>query len=353
MKFIHTADLHLGSKMRSKFTREQAEKRKIELFDTFRRMVKYARDNCVRAILLCGDVFDEDAPATSDKNDFYQIIKDYSEIDFLYLRGNHDVGAKYSDQKLSNLRTFSNEWTYFDYGDVTICGVELDEISRQRASASLHLNKDRLNVVMLHGDVNSNGKDGIDVRAFENKNIDYAALGHIHKGSEGKIDSRGVFAYSGCLEGRSFDEVGEKGFILLETTDDGISRTFVPFASRTFREITVDVSNACGPQDMANAVASRIKFITSDCYRINLVGDVEDTVKADDVAERVKKALENKAFLVDVKDKTQVKTDIDKYKKDPTVKGEFVRCVLNDATLTREEANEIINIGLKALEGRS
>lgn len=353
MKFIHTADLHLGSKMRSKFTLEQAEKRKTELFNTFKRMVEYASNNGVKAILLCGDVFDEDAPATSDKNDFYQIIKDYPEIDFLYLRGNHDVGAKYSDQNLSNLRTFSNEWTHFDYGNVTICGVELDENSRKNISGTLALNKDRINVVMMHGDVNSKGKDGIDVKALVNKNIDYAALGHIHKGGEGKIDARGVYAYCGCLEGRSFDETGEKGFILLETTGSGISRTFVPFATRTFREIDVDVSNASGPENMANIVASRAKFVESDCYRINLIGDLEDDVKADDVAQRVKKALENKAFLVDVKDKTQVKIDIDKYEKDPTVKGEFVRCVLNDGTLNREEAYEIINIGLKALEGRS
>ena len=33
----------------------------------------------------------------------------------------------------------------------------------------------------------------------------------IHKYKKEKLDNRGVYCYSGCLEGRGFDECGEKG----------------------------------------------------------------------------------------------------------------------------------------------
>ena len=54
---------------------------------------------------------------------------------------------------------------------------------------------------------------------LKEKNIDYLALGHIHEYSQGQIDLRGKYAYSGCLEGRGFDELGEKGFILIDVSD--------------------------------------------------------------------------------------------------------------------------------------
>ena len=49
---------------------------------------------------------------------------------------------------------------------------------------------------------------------------DYLALGHIHYNVVEPLDSRGVYAYSGCLEGRGFDETGEKGFVLIEVENN-------------------------------------------------------------------------------------------------------------------------------------
>ena len=44
------------------------------------------------------------------------------------------------------------------------------------------------------------------------KNIDYLALGHVHEYRSGQLDGRGVWAYSGCPEGRGFDETGKNAF---------------------------------------------------------------------------------------------------------------------------------------------
>ena len=42
MKIIHTADIHLGSRMDSRFSKEIANERKAELRNTFKRLVEYA-----------------------------------------------------------------------------------------------------------------------------------------------------------------------------------------------------------------------------------------------------------------------------------------------------------------------
>lgn len=83
MKLIHTADIHLGAKMDSKFPQEVATKRKEELRNTFKRMVDYAHVNAVCTIILAGDVFDPDTPTMRDKEFFYSVIKNTPDVDFL------------------------------------------------------------------------------------------------------------------------------------------------------------------------------------------------------------------------------------------------------------------------------
>lgn len=68
----------------------------------------------------------------------------------------------------------------------------------------------------MHGQIrDTSGKDKINVSKLRNKNIDYLALGHIHTFTSIKIDDRGTGVYSGCLEGRGFDECEDKGFVEL------------------------------------------------------------------------------------------------------------------------------------------
>ena len=85
VKIIHTADIHLGSRMDSRFSKEIAGERKAELRNTFKRLVEYAKENGVSVIMLCGDVFDSDRPFKKDKDFFYSVITANPDIDLLYL----------------------------------------------------------------------------------------------------------------------------------------------------------------------------------------------------------------------------------------------------------------------------
>ena len=54
MKIIHSADQHLDSKMEANLSKEKAKERNAEIRKTFVRMVDYAEENQVAAILLAG-----------------------------------------------------------------------------------------------------------------------------------------------------------------------------------------------------------------------------------------------------------------------------------------------------------
>ena len=350
LKLIHCADIHLGSKMESKLPNAKAEERRGEVRKTFHRMVEYAQKEGVRAILLSGDVFDSDRPLKRDKEFFYDVVKGNPEIDFLYLRGNHDGEESYTEEGISNLKTFSSEWTAYEYGDTVVHGIELVKENALSLYSTFKADKDKKNLVMLHGQTGaSSGADKINTAKFAEKHIDYLALGHIHSYSENKLDDRGRYAYSGCLEGRGFDETGEKGFVLLEVTDRVESR-FIPFAERTICEEFVDISSTQNAYSAYQSVKAQIKFNPKNLYRIHLVGEID--YDNDALCQDLEKLLANDCYFISVKDGTQRKIDFTAYEGDISLRSEFIRAVTAHSEWSEEKKRQVIALGLKALSGR-
>lgn len=350
MKIIHTADIHLGAKMDSVFPKDISAKRKEELRNTVKKMVEYARNSGVAAIMLCGDIFDSDAPFQRDKAFFYSVIKNNPDIDFLYLKGNHDIAEDYSGESLSNLKTFSSEWTCYSYGKIDIWGAEITAENAISLYSSLSPDKSRVNIVMLHGQVGDTfGKDKINIKKLRDKNIDYLALGHVHKPQLNvKVDDRAVYSYCGCLEGRGFDEAGPHGFIELDI-DETITSAFIPFAERKIVEADVDITGAEEAFGAYRKVKENVSFNQNDIYRINLTGEIEFDVEGLD--RDVAQYLSADCFFVTVKDKAGKKLDVSAYEKDTSLKGEFVRCVYNNPDYSEDDKKKIIAYGLKALKG--
>ncbi len=342
MKIIHCADIHLGAKIEG-FPKEISDARKTEVRATFLRMVEFAKREGVRVILLAGDVFDREKPYKKDTDFFYGVVESNPQIDFLYLRGNHDERGE--ERTLPNLKTFSTQWTTYRYGRVVISGVEIQKENRRSYYSTLNLEPEDLNIVTLHGQIG----EEVNLTKLRDKNIDYLALGHIHAFDEGALDGRGRYAYSGCLEGRGFDETGGKGFLLLECTDK-ISYAFQPFSRRQIHKAQVDVSELSEGHAMAKRIMREVPLSFEDIYRIELVGEVGADV--DEFEEDVRAYLRTSCAYLSVKDCTKKKIDYAAYEYDNSLKGEFVRAVKEKAEYTEEEKAQIIAYGLKALAGR-
>lgn len=347
MKIIHTADVHLGSRM-NRLPKDKAEERARELRATFERMVSYAKDEGISVILLAGDIFDSDRPFKKDKEFFYSVIRRNSEITFFYLRGNHDETESYTEE-IENLKTFGDEWTSYTLdGEVVLSGLEIDRSNCLSMYSSLKLDSDKINVVMLHGDAGEGfGENKVSIPRLKNKNIDYLALGHIHTQGAVKIDERGISAYSGCLEGRGFDETGEKGFMVYDTDTKEVS--FVPFAYREVVEKSVDISDTQDAYDAARKIKSEIKTDGKNLLRLNLVGEIgyaDETLAKD-----VEKYIDGICYFVSVKDNTRLKLDYSAYRDSLSLKGEFVRLVTSEK-MDDGDRQKILDLGLRALSGQ-
>ncbi len=361
MKIIHCADVHLDSKMSRYLSSEKALERNAELLHTFQRMIWFAKSNGVAAILIAGDLFDTGKVSATAKQVILAEINGNSEITFFYLKGNHDKNTFLMDQEEvpENLKMFGYEWTSYRLGEtIVVTGIEFNKENVGTIYESLNLNSEKFHIVMLHGqDVAHRGKeDGetIHLPRLRGKGIDYLALGHIHAYKEERLDYRGLSCYPGCLEGRGFDECGEHGFVLLDVDEQSMQyeRTFVPFAKRRLYEVFVDISECRNTADIISAVERKLAaqdYGSESMLKLVLTGEI--SIDCEKNIKYIQQYFQVNYYLLKVEDETRLKIEPRDFQFDESLKGEFVRTVLSDASLCEEEKSKIIRYGILALAG--
>lgn len=362
MRFIHCADLHLDSKMTANLSKEKAKIRKIELLNTFKKMVNYASDNQIKGIIIAGDLYDTKNISATAKNAVIDEILNHPEIDFYYLLGNHDGDSLLSafSEMPDNLKLFDNSWTDYKVENtkIHIIGIEISEENNSTMYDALTLNPNDFNIVVLHGqEAIHKSKDKnvkISLRELKNKNIDYLALGHIHQYKREKLDSRGIYCYSGCLEGRGFDECGEHGFVVIDIDDEKytLKSEFINMASRQLYNVLVDVSECLTTAEVGNKINDRLLEENIDekhMVKVSLVGKVD--IECDINIELLTKQFEENYFFFKIKNETALTFNYEKFALDVSLKGEFVRTVMQENSLEDEEKATIIRYGLEALAG--
>ncbi len=356
MKIIHCSDLHLDSKMEANLDKEKAKQRKNEILLSFQNMIEYAKENDVKVIIIAGDLFDKNKISVKAKNIVRDAIIANSNIDFIYLKGNHDEQDIIEGEIPNNLKLFNGyNWTSYRYENIVISGIELGKKDNYEIYKSLMLNQGDFNIVVLHGQeanyIDKKDKtEIINLKELKNKNIDYLALGHIHKYKMESLDNRGIYCYSGCLEGRGFDECGDKGFVLLDIEGNKINTEFIKNSTRNLEEIEVDISNTMTTTEVKQKIDEKIKEIPKEnLVKIVLVGKVNINSERD--IDYLLKIYNDRFYFIKIYDKTTLKINYLDYENDASLKGEFIRMVLSE-DLEEEEKKEIIITGINALSGQ-
>ena len=355
MKIIHCSDLHLDSKMEANLDKEKARQRKNEILLNFQNMIDFANKNEVKIIIIAGDLFDKNKVSVKAKNIVKDAIISNPNIDFIYLKGNHDEESFITDEIPANLKLFNGDnWTSYKYENIVISGIEFGKKDNYEIYKSLMLNQSDFNIVVLHGQETNyaDKKDKaeiINLKELKNKNIDYLALGHIHKYKMEKLDNRGVYCYSGCLEGRGFDECGDKGFVLLDIEDNKINTKFIKNSIRNLEEIEVDISDTMTTTEVETKIDEKVRNISRDnLIKIILVGKVDINSERD--IDYLLKKYNDEFYFLKIYDRTTLEINYLDYENDASLKGEFIRMILNE-DLPEEEKKEIIITGIRALSG--
>ena len=352
MRLIHCADLHLDSKLNANLDKEKAKERKAEILHTFERMVAYAAQNDIAAILIAGDMFDTKSISKTTRNTVLHAIENNPHITFYYLKGNHDYDNFLSglEDIPKNLKLFGQEWTTYSIGNVAVSGIELTEQNTDSAYISLVLDAKKFNIVMLHGQE----AEDVNLKMLRNKGIDYLALGHIHAYKREQLDARGIYCYPGCLEGRGFDECGEHGFVVIDIdeTTGQFDHEFIAFAARKLYAVTVDVTDCSTTSAIAEKTREALSHAQCESdamVKIILTGALD--VECEKDIAHLLAHFKSQFYFVKIYDETTLKINVKDYMLDESLKGEYVRFIMADASLSEEDKKAIIRYGLQAIAG--
>ena len=342
MKFIHCADLHIDSKLESCLSPSAAKERREELLASFLRLAEKAKELSVRAVIIAGDLFDSERVSARSRKFVLNTILKYPEVDFLLLSGNHDREIQFladSSELPQNLKLFSSPVTSFDYENVRIAGgAEYTD-----GMFSSCFDADMINIAVLHGE----NRTDFSFDTMKDQNIDYLALGHYHSYSYGNLDNRGAYCYSGCLEGRGFDECGDKGFVIIECDGKVLTHTFVPFAVRRVEEIDVDMSEGYTLADQARLLELGVENISrTSMLKVNIVGTYEP--EREKFYDHIAAEYREKFFCFKLYDRSILYIDPASYINDISLKGEFIRLAMQEIE-DEEERSRVIMCGLRAL----
>lgn len=341
MKIIHTADIHLDSPLVGV---KNSALRRHELLTALQNMSEYANNNGVSAIIVAGDLFDDNFATTQTVQSVADIVKS-SRADWFVLRGNHGGSAPYDklQQFCPQVHFFADKWSYYNLANVTICGRELghDDAAEWQ---QLSLDKSRYNIVVLHGDVDDDGYGIIDRRVLSSCGAKYVALGHRHACAQHKFGNVRA-CYCGVLEARGFDETAQTGFVEIDTDTDTIR--FVPQAIRSVTTVRIDVSQIASDVALNNKIVDAVAEVSLRNYlNVVFVGTLADGIHLQMVA---KQALQDRFFALRIKDETTTALNLQALAEEVSLRGEFVKIASKIADVKLRD--EVLKLGLSALNG--
>ncbi|MGV3548507.1 metallophosphoesterase family protein [Rhizobium sp.] len=266
-RFVHTADIHLDSPLKSLALRDPALSERIgnATRAALSRTVDLCIDEQVDALLISGDLYDGEQ--TSMKTALFlagELARlDRAGIRTFIIRGNHDALSKIKLELVlpDSVRVFGPKADAVTIGrpsgaDIVIHGISFRD---SRAPESL-LPKYRppvegaINIGMMHTSLG--GSLAHDVYApcsladLDASGFRYWALGHIHRRSADA--GRATVIMPGIPQGRDINEPGAGSVSLVTVADDGaiaVEERIV--ATARFDRVTVDLT---GQTDWADAV---------------------------------------------------------------------------------------------------
>ena len=363
MKIVHFADLHLDSAFAwAGANGQEARQRRRALQQALVRIAALAREVDADALFCGGDLFEHDR-VTPDTAQFLQgTFEELAPLPVYVAPGNHDwygpqslyAGVAWSPNvhifREARLRAVplgegvtlwgaahcqpANTANFFEGFTARGPGVQLalchaaerSWIDAQEEGKALHAPFDQADIAQA--------------------GIAHAFLGHYH---QPKAAPR--HTYPGNPDPLAFGEEGRRGPVVATIGADGsVERDWRVVAITEAHDLALDVTG-CASQ---RAVLDRLAEIAGGrggVARVTVGGELSREI---DLHEEALRTALRETF-----DAVQVRTgdlrsgyDIDAIRTEQTVRGQFVRDVL-DSELAEDERRRVLTTGLRAFEGRS
>jgi DNA repair protein SbcD/Mre11 len=257
LKFIHTADLHLGSTFQAKYDENTAKKLSGATYQAFKKIIDLCIEENVEFLLVSGDIYDSQDKNIKAQLAFIQGLKRLGEygIKSYVVHGNHDPMSFWSkkiqlpEQTIRFSCKVPEEYIHYSSEGEPLAKIvgmsfENDHILENIATDFPEREKDwPFTIGLLHCTIGSAiGHDPFapcNLDDLKKCGYDYWALGHIHK--PGVInESQPVIVYSGNPQGRDMGETGPRGCYLVTIDQSGsISKKFLDTSTIRWENVQI------------------------------------------------------------------------------------------------------------------
>ena len=366
IKILHTADIHIGAA--ESFLGASADARRFETLITFEKIIDLAKSESVDLIAIAGDLFDSNTIEDRLITAVLTKIADVAPIKVVFSAGNHDplnAESPFLNRSLpENLYVLGLRDECITFPDINtrVYGRSFEHNCLDgEESFTLKTEDSFINIMVQHGELKSDlnsDYNAITPKFVKNSGMDYIALGHVHKRTEiGKIDDT-RFAYCGCPEGQGFDELDEKGIYIGEIGKNYCDLKFTSVSKRIHIEEKVDIGDCKDSSEISVKVLKQLETAYGDSfkenlYKIELTGEVPEETEI--ITTEILSRLKNELYFVKLKNSTELLIDYDTLSKEPTLKGIFVKKMLEkEAEVESMEEKAIVrkalSLGLKAFK---
>ncbi len=279
VKFIHSADIHLGTPFGTAATIPDAVAKTLR--DGPRKalevIVETAIAEAVDFILIAGDIFDGPTINLRDLRFFtrqLEVLNEYN-IPCCAICGNHDpleiwprhwhfpdnfflFGPQIEHHTIHKNNEPQAEIIGFSYPGKEVKNKSLRGYKRQSAELPA--------IGMLHTAIapSPNSYVPCSLADLLECDLDFWALGHVHQRRDER-PAGPIIGWSGAPQKLNPNETGGGGFYLVESSGDGIfDRRFVPADSVRFAEMQIDVSDCPEIEQLPEYITNKIQAAVSE-----------------------------------------------------------------------------------------
>lgn len=372
IKILHCADLHIGGNLSSMGVK--GRRRKTEVLQTFDRIILKCQEDEVQLLLVAGDLFDGFHVKNSDIGHIKDGFASIPDTVVAISPGNHDPLTResyYLNEEWSpNVTVFNGEIKAVEFPSLQLRlwgGGFTATYQAEPLLEGIQAPTDEfINICVLHGDLVSEHQasnyNPVTTEQIKKSNMDYIALGHIHKRTELRKAGNTFYAYPGSPEGQGFDELGERGVLTGYVGKQEADIGFLPLCKRMHIELRVDISEAISTLEMVDKIIGAMKRRYGSCYadhlyKIILEGSLPPEIQPD--IDGMKARIEEMVFYIKIKNKTVLQLDMEELLKEPSLRGIFVRRMserIRSAAKSgdikqKEKCEQALILGLKAFDG--
>lgn len=296
-RFVHTADIHLDSPLKSLAMRDEALAEVVAnaTRQAFVRVVDLCISEQVNALLIAGDLYDGSQTSMKTARFLASQLRrlDEKQIKVFIIRGNHDAESKITREltlpdcvhvfgsKGDSVVLKSNDPDSSPLErPVVVHGASFSKPHAPDSLLPLYQSPDpsAINIGMMHTSLD--GASGHDLYApcsladLQSHGYDYWALGHIHKRAA-HVDAGCTVVMPGIPQGRDIGESGEKSVTLVTVNDEGrvdVQEHLLALAQ--FEEIAVSFESLQDWSKGINLVMGEIERVAEACAAEHLVARV-------------------------------------------------------------------------------